>query len=365
VPKDGVFAGNGHPSFPILNPLVYKCDDAVWHGGFFSEPRTIRHIEKLLEIENEDSVPLDQVVAGTRGSGGPRPVPRFGLTDASRDAFESGRQQYSPVERDLERPALRSGDTTGTSVVLPASESASQVAVVEREPLIQFHEVVESGVPNELTVLLSEVMELDKIENRLAIEFAAGEDQIELTVELSAPGFTIVGERTARMLIKRARDPETEKAKFNLVAKSPGAKPVTRTIMASFFRGGDCLGGATHTTEVIPAGYSGEYMAGGEDHANRVVISSRQRVDADLIVYVLEDTAHPNTFEIAIRSNIPGEEYQMREKGTLKLEGTDFSNFFGKVIDPQFQSFPRGTLKEAEFDAALGYLEPEISHDSR
>jgi hypothetical protein len=353
VPKDGVFAGNGHPSFPILNPLVYKGDDAVWHGGFFSEPRTIRHIEKFLEIENEDSAPLDQVVAGTRGSGRPLPVSRLGVTDAPRDVLDAAKQPYSGIERDLGRPALRSGDITGAGVVLPASESASRAAVVEREPLIEFHEVVEAGVPNELTVLLSEVVELDEVENRFAIEFAAGEYQIELTVELIAPGFTIVGERTAKMVIKRARDPETEKAKFNLVAKDPGAKPVTRMIVASFFRGGDCLGGATHTTEVIPAGYSGEYTARGEGHSNRVVISSRQRADADLIVYVLEDTAHPDTFEIAIRSNVPGEEYQMRDKGTLKLEGSDFSNFFSKVIDPQFQSFPRGTLNEAEFDAAL------------
>jgi hypothetical protein len=34
-------------------------------------------------------------------------------------------------------------------------------------------------------------------------------------------------------------------------------KPLSRTIVASLFRGGDCLGGTTHVTEVIPAGYSG------------------------------------------------------------------------------------------------------------
>ena len=63
VPKDGVFAGNGHPSFPILDPLVYGDQDAVWHGGFFSEPRTIRHIEEHLGIAPSASL-IDQVVAG-------------------------------------------------------------------------------------------------------------------------------------------------------------------------------------------------------------------------------------------------------------------------------------------------------------
>jgi hypothetical protein len=332
VPKDGVFAGNGHPSFPIFNPLVYGGDDAVWHGGFFSEPRTIRHIEKLLEIENGDLALSDEMVAGVRQ------VEEVAYADARAD-------------RESDRYVGLRGETNLT--LREIGPPSTQAAIVEREPSIDFHESVKEGVPTDLVVRLSEVAESAEIENLLAIEFAAGEEEIELTVELSAPGFKIAGDRTARMLIKRKRDPKTEMAKFVLTAKRAGEKPVSRTIVASFFRGGDCLGGATHVTEVIPAGYGGQYTPRGQASADRVVISSRQREDADLIVYVREDTAQPDTFEIALRSNIPGEEYAMRDKGVLRLQGTEFSNFFSKVIDPQFQSFPSGKLKDPEFDAAL------------
>jgi hypothetical protein len=205
-----------------------------------------------------------------------------------------------------------------------------------------------------LVVKLSEAAESAEIDSRLAIEFSAGEEEIALTVELSAPGFEIIGERTKPMLIKRKRDPETETASFKLIAKKPPKPvPVARTIVASFFRGGDCLGGATHVTEVIPVGYTGEYTSRGENSADRVVISSRQREDADLIIIVREDKAQADTYEIALRSNVSGDEYAMRDKGILRLNGTEFSNFFSKVIDAHFASFPSGTLDDVEFDAAL------------
>jgi hypothetical protein len=332
VPKDGVFAGNGHPSFPILDPLVYREADAVWHGGFFSEPRTISHIEKLFEIENEDVVLLDQLIASSRKA-----------TESvySGDVNGGGSLETFGI---LRGPNLAGGD---------AAAQVNPPTVVQRDPAIDFHEAVQEGVPSDLVVRLSEAPEASDIENLLAIDFAAGEEQIEVTVELSAPGFKIMGERTAKMLIKRTRDPETEKATFTLIARSPGERPVARTIVASFFRGGDCLGGVTHVTEVIPAAYSGPVAGRGESTADRVVISSRPRQDADLIIYVREDSAQPDTFEIALRSNIPGEEYALRDKGILRLKGSEFSDFFSKVIDPQFQSFPSGLLKDPEFDAAL------------
>ncbi|MFT3859085.1 MAG: hypothetical protein QM742_16820 [Aquabacterium sp.] len=35
VPQQGVFAANGHPSFPIDDPLVYGASDGIWHPPSF------------------------------------------------------------------------------------------------------------------------------------------------------------------------------------------------------------------------------------------------------------------------------------------------------------------------------------------
>jgi hypothetical protein len=49
VPTDGVFAANGHPSFPIADPLRYDAADGIWHTAFFAEARTIAHIDAHFE----------------------------------------------------------------------------------------------------------------------------------------------------------------------------------------------------------------------------------------------------------------------------------------------------------------------------
>src|SRR5262249_45688426 len=70
VPRDGVFTGNGHPSFPILSPLLYEPSDCVYHTTFFREPRTIAHIKKFFGIHDITNVQIqgDQVIAGVRGT---------------------------------------------------------------------------------------------------------------------------------------------------------------------------------------------------------------------------------------------------------------------------------------------------------
>ncbi len=50
VPTDGVFAANGHPSFPIADPLVYQPGDALWHTELFGQDRTIERIERHFGI---------------------------------------------------------------------------------------------------------------------------------------------------------------------------------------------------------------------------------------------------------------------------------------------------------------------------
>ena len=70
VPRDGVFGENGHPSFPILSPLLYEPSNSVYHTAFFREPRTIDHIEKFFGMPGVPDVNIarnashDQVIAG-------------------------------------------------------------------------------------------------------------------------------------------------------------------------------------------------------------------------------------------------------------------------------------------------------------
>jgi hypothetical protein len=54
VPRDGVFAGNGHPSFPIENPLIFAPSEAVWHTDFFSHAATANKIVSFLRRRNDD-----------------------------------------------------------------------------------------------------------------------------------------------------------------------------------------------------------------------------------------------------------------------------------------------------------------------
>src|SRR5205085_1492476 len=50
VPRDGVFAKNGYPLFPVQDVLRYEKDDHVWHTGFFAQPQTIAHIKRHFGI---------------------------------------------------------------------------------------------------------------------------------------------------------------------------------------------------------------------------------------------------------------------------------------------------------------------------
>jgi hypothetical protein len=322
VPRDGVYAANGHPSFPILSPLLYEAREGVWHSGFFAQPKTIAHIEKHFGIGNE------MLVVG-------------------RD------QSVAEVAAEVRRGGLRGGDIMGGNG--GAGSAREPASVVEREPSILFHELMMEGETSDLVVRLSDVLKARELSQAIQIMFAEGQEQIPIKVDLSAPGFEIVGGvRSARMTIKKKRDPETEEVRFQLTAKSPGEKPTTCKIIAAFFQGNDCLGAVTHWTNVIPKNFAGPRTGAGGRKADPVRISSAPRESVDLIIFVREIEAQPDSYEIALQSNILGEEYALRDMGTLKLAGTEFSNFFSRTIDPQFQQFPSDPrLTDEEFDKAL------------
>lgn len=313
VPREGVYGENGHPSFPLLSPLLYEPSDLVYHTSFFQEPRTVKHIEEFFGIRDAAEISLqhDQVIAGRGGLRGGKPVESL----------------------DVQETMLRSA---------------------ERMPEIVFHEIMNEGASETLTVRLSEIAVARKLDEAIRLLFAPGEDEIRLTVELSAVGFIVSGSRSTELKVKRKRDPRTEEVTFNLTAKSPGQQPVTRTITASFFRGNECVGGVNHYTTVVPVGYTGNVTPGGPSPSLPVLFSPASRQNVDLIICVREDRAQNDVFEISLQSAVAGQEYAMKDVGLMKLAGTEFADFFSKTIDPFFQSFPNDPkLTDREFDDKL------------
>jgi hypothetical protein len=330
VPRDSVFDANNHPMFPLASPLLYGPTDAVWHSGFFSQPRTLAHIENHLRIGGR----LDMSVAAEDTAAEPSAVPL---------GHEAGSETWI---RDL-RGGLR-GDVAGTEEAVPTAAPLPAVEVLRR-PEIDFHELMFEGQTSDLVVRLADLIADGEA---VAIAVPSGEDSVVITAELSAPGFTVEGPRAAPITVKRTRDSSAEQVTFHVTAKSPGPKPVVRQLIATFWQDNNCIGAVTHDTTVVPKGYGGPFSSSGDSRADTLRLRSGAREDADLVIYVRE--LERSVFEVALRSRVPGHEYDMRPMGELKLAGTEFDDFFKQVVDPQFASFPRDPkLTDAEFDACL------------
>jgi pimeloyl-ACP methyl ester carboxylesterase len=328
VPRDGVFERNGHPMFPIANPLLYRPSDAVWHSGFFSQPRTLTHIENHLQVGGS---PIAVSVPG-------------------------GTEVTEPSSTDADRTRLRSRPPRGrlrggTKATERGARQAPPLEEVEirRSPEITFHERVTEGQTSDLIVRLADLVAAG---DAVMVYLPTGKDAVEITVELSAPGFTVEGPRAAPMTVKRKRDSQTEQVIFRVTAKSPGTEPVVRELIATFWQDNNCIGAVTHATTVVPSGYGRPVASSGYSKADTLQLRAGAREDADLVIYVR--SLQPGVFDVALRSRVPGEEYDMKQMGELKLVGTDFEDFFKQVVDPQFSIFPRDpNLDDAEFEAQL------------
>lgn len=154
VLTDGVFAANGHPSFPIDDPLRYAAADGVWHTAFFAEPRTIAHIDAHFD-----------------------------------------RVRQAALAR---RPSFRGGTTRGHpagEVALWRRRPAEHADTITRDPQLDFCERLEVGASADLVVRLELPGSEPAAAGRMMLAFATGSDEIELVAEVSAPGFTVGGAR--------------------------------------------------------------------------------------------------------------------------------------------------------------------------
>ena len=148
VPCEGVFGHNGHPSFPIADPLVFQGAAGVWHCNFLQQAPTLKKIKEHFELEPV-SVDLPS----------PQPRPRFRGRRAA--------PAFPRVHVDYEAPK----DLT-------------------RQPYIDFRELVHEGVANDLTVQLEEALQSGGADV-LSVALAPGQTEIPLQVTLSAPGFDV------------------------------------------------------------------------------------------------------------------------------------------------------------------------------
>jgi hypothetical protein len=406
TPRDGVFAANGHPLFPIAGPVVYDASEHVWHSDFFRRRRTLEAIfdhfevdlgggfelsaaagdeEEVVEADEpaaeEEEADLDEMVEELLGEDAGDEVPvtnggrrggtvaepprglgfgggggfRSGGGPARRRAAAAGRGGRAPARR----PGVRRSRRRATEAPQPAarrSRRAPEAAPerIERRPEIDFHEQVREGETNDLVVRLADVAAAGGGGGRIAIDFAAEEETVELTVRLHAPGFDVAPEPVASMTVHRVRRPESEEVRFALTARRPGEQPVRREVTAEFWLRNALIGAVTHYTFVVPRDHAG----GPGDGSSRVegfALPPVRRQDCDVIV-MIEGRDQPGRppFRVRLRSEIPGFEVASLDCGLLDLPGDDLGKYVRTALEKTIGLYPvRGELTEREFDAEL------------
>jgi hypothetical protein len=369
VPQRGVYEPNGHPSFPIANPLVFGAGDGVWHTAFFSQPRTIDHInahfDAVAQAAGAQAIALgvDRAAPAHAPADGDRSLFKsigdsgdlaIGSSKARRGRLRSGTGSQpaapSPATAPIERASLRGRPKSPPKAA--AAATAPREETVARDPNIAFHERMESGQTARLQLRLDAPGRGPAPADRMTLSFDAGQEEIDLVAELSAPGFRIVGERRAHLRILRRRDPAAEEATFTLTALDPGAAPIERAIIATFWKGNECVGGVTHHTVVVPKGYTGPTTS-APDSKSAVKLSPRPREATDLILYVRRAAPGQDVFELSMRSQIPGEEYESRSFGSFDLGGRELRQYLSDALDPIFERFPGDEVAAEDFDATV------------
>ncbi|HJV67659.1 DUF7379 domain-containing protein [Ideonella sp.] len=345
VPQQGVFAANGHPSFPIDDPLVYGPTDGVWHTAFFAQPRTVTHIEAFLDRVN--GVGMKKTLA-LPVSPGER---RNGLRQGLRSGLRSG---------------LRgAAGAAGEAIALESAALAPHASpdLIERDPVLGFPDQVEAGELRDLYVGLNPpVAGAAPSPGRMRLAFDSGTSELTLSAELSAPGFRIEGARHAGLTIRRERDKALETAIFRVTALDPGDKPIERTIDVSFWQGNDCVGGASRRVLVVPRGHS-VAAAGAATPVRTSALRlepARPRDVADLVLYVRRTEPGRDLFELDLRSAVYGNEYESRPFGRFDLDGRELAAYLAEALDPGFETFPGAEVPDAEFDDAVARWQRQL-----
>jgi pimeloyl-ACP methyl ester carboxylesterase len=326
VPQQGVYGANGHPLFPIADPLLLNASDHVWHGGFFARSNVLARINRHFEI----------APAVVRPAAPPLMV---------------------------RRPALRSGyGGSGIAPPVPAAaaavnelfEAAAEPAQLMRQPSIDFPRVVSEGETHELTVVLAEPPQ--GLAGALVIPLEPGQTSVDLGITIAAPGFSVTP-RERSMIIHQPRNAATERVTFTLLARTPGPVPLQREIRVDFWLDNSCIGGAAHPVIVMPKGFVGVIPDAQASLPGSLRLPRVQRDDCDLAIRVLhEPRKGADAYSVELRSRVPGRSYESKAAGTLWLNGQSVTTYVSDLLDPQFAKYPldpQMQMSDAQYAAAL------------
>lgn len=327
VPQQGVFAGNGHPSFSIDDPLVYEAEDGVWHSAFFSQSRTLAHLAAHM----------------TRVAAAQAPAP------AERVIRLRGRRARTPKPETVRVPGSPAADGPQHP---PHGGTVKDMVATQRDPHISFHEQLEAGAEADLTVQLQLPREGAASPDRFTVVFDPGVEEIELEAEISAPGLKVIGPRSRPLTLLRRREPSKEVASFRLKAKDSVASAVRSRIVVTFLRGGEQVGSVTHDTTITPLGYNGPLL-NGADVAQPVRIYAVPRQISDLVIVLRRPDPARDHFELSMRAQYAGAAYEARDMGTFNLDGKDLAAWLATYVDEAFKAFPADELSDPQFEKAL------------
>jgi CHAT domain len=368
VPCDGVYAQNGHPSFPIADPLVYSSSDYVYHTSFFEQSRTIEHMNAFLEttdatpagayqvdlskvkmVREEIRMGTSETVGGAGNGGAGNGGTRLWSAERSGGGLRGGfRRKGQPrsTESGARNPVIippeklnmaEPGEAATAEVAMKESPTRTLPATeVKRQPEISFHERVTEAEPNELIVSLKELaQQAQDVDKQIGIAFAAGENAVTVHVILSAAGFD-VEPTEAPMTVKRERDPESERVKFMMTAHSPGMKPIRRVIHADFFLNNSLIGSVSHATVVVPKNYTGA-GADGHSKSDGFSLPVRPREECEWVLIVVGESP---TYQVLLNSTIPGDTYVARDMGKLQMQEADLAKYLNDILAAQFDAYP-------------------------
>jgi hypothetical protein len=330
VPTNGVFDGNGHPSFPIADPLVFGPRDRVWHTGFFGRRETLERIWRHFGL----------VVGVEVGRG--RDAARTGT---AAEAMEPPTLREPPRVRRGRRRARPPGPTPAPGPRKRPPVPPTPPVALARQPFVDFPDVVAEGEATVLRVRLDEIAAEARIDvdSLISVELT-WRSEVVLRVTLSAPGFDVAPAAEARMTLKAERDAAAEQASFTLVARFPGVQPKTREIRADFWLGTSCLGAASHRTVVTPKNHTGVSRGSGPSRTSLLSIPSERREGCDLAIHVegQDETGEP-PLRMRLTSTIIGNEYAGKYAGELKLPrgATDLGAYLDGVLQKQLEQRPR------------------------
>jgi len=217
--------------------------------------------------------------------------------------------------------------------------AVAEPVVVKRNPKIEFHELVFSGVAHDLVVRLSDAISRADLERVFSAPIAAGKDTVTLSVSLSAPGFSVRPKRELPLVVGREFDSKREQVKFSLTAQEPGKQPAKREISADIWLGNSCIGGVKHWTTVAPKGYKGHLIGSGESRSAPFEIRDHGR-ECEWVIRVegTNELGEP-PYQISLRSRIPSE----KEVESLRVGSITFPRHeMARNLKEQFARFATG-----------------------